>query len=435
MAISDNLQQITAQVLNRACACTFLEQSRLDSALRATAELQALSEDLPASRPHLFSATTVFVSPAHRQAMIDLIHDMETVLRHPAYLASQAQWQPPLAHLPQAADGVMMGYDFHIGDDGPKLIEINTNAGGAWLNIPLARAQKACCPEVEHLVQPATTLATLEETFRAMFRAEWQAARGNAPLRLMAIVDEQPASQYLYPDFLLAQHILAADGIRVVLADPADLHWQHDQLTYQGEVVDLIYNRLTDFYLDEPAHAHLRAAYQQAAVVLTPHPQAHARFADKRHLINLSNPATLQELGLRQAQQQRLLAGVPHSVAVTPECADTLWATRRDYFFKPAQGYGSKATYRGDKLTRKTWESILAGNYIAQTFAPPPARHIAVGDSTSDLKFDVRAYVYRGEVQLFAARLYQGQTTNFRTPGGGFAPVFVVTPPLPASAE
>jgi hypothetical protein len=23
-----------------------------------------------------------------------------------------------------------------------------------------------------------------------------------------------------------------------------------------------------------------------------------------------------------------------------------------------------------------------------------------------------------------AARLYEGQTTNFRTPGGGFAPIF-----------
>jgi len=27
---------------------------------------------------------------------------------------------------------------------------------------------------------------------------------------------------------------------------------------------------------------------------------------------------------------------------------------------------------------------------------------------------------------LVSARLYQGQTTNFRTPGGGFAPVFLV---------
>ena len=30
---------------------------------------------------------------------------------------------------------------------------------------------------------------------------------------------------------------------------------------------------------------------------------------------------------------------------------------------------------------------------------------------------------YRGEALLYAARMYQGQTTNFRTPGGGFAPV------------
>ena len=41
-------------------------------------------------------------------------------------------------------------------------------------------------------------------------------------------------------------------------------------------------------------------------------------------------------------------------------------------------------------------------------------------------KTDVRLYVYDGELLISAARLYQGQTTNFRTPGGGFAPVFVI---------
>ncbi len=40
------------------------------------------------------------------------------------------------------------------------------------------------------------------------------------------------------------------------------------------------------------------------------------------------------------------------------------------------------------------------------------------------MKFDLRDYAYDGEVQWVAARLYQGQTTNFRTPGGGFAPVY-----------
>ncbi|UUZ49727.1 hypothetical protein LP420_05925 [Massilia sp. B-10] len=52
-----------------------------------------------------------------------------------------------------------------------------------------------------------------------------------------------------------------------------------------------------------------------------------------------------------------------------------------------------------------------------------------------ELKFDLRAYTYGGRVQLLAARIYQGQTTNFRTPGGGFAPVVVLTPELGDMAQ
>lgn len=51
----------------------------------------------------------------------------------------------------------------------------------------------------------------------------------------------------------------------------------------------------------------------------------------------------------------------------------------------------------------------------------PGERHL---NADQPLKIDIRNYVYDGQVQLVAARLYQGQTTNFRTPGGGFAPVY-----------
>ena len=56
------------------------------------------------------------------------------------------------------------------------------------------------------------------------------------------------------------------------------------------------------------------------------------------------------------------------------------------------------------------------------------ALRLLFGDWFSDtpLKIDVRNYVYGGQVQLVTARLYQGQTTNFRTPGGGFAPVYAL---------
>ena len=72
------------------------------------------------------------------------------------------------------------------------------------------------------------------------------------------------------------------------------------------------------------------------------------------------------------------------------------------------------------------WQEVLHGNYVAQALVTPSERRLEVDSAETDLKLDVRAYVYGGAIQLIAARLYEGQTTNFRTPGGGFAPVFVV---------
>ncbi len=94
-------------------------------------------------------------------------------------------------------------------------------------------------------------------------------------------------------------------------------------------------------------------------------------------------------------------------------------------------GYGSKAAYRGDKLTRATFASIVAGRYVAQAIAPTSSRHVSVDGATSELRVDVRVFVGNGAPLLRAARLYRGQTTNFRTPGGGFAPVITLIPTEP----
>ncbi|MFP5323242.1 MAG: hypothetical protein ACLGH2_01000, partial [Gammaproteobacteria bacterium] len=82
--------------------------------------------------------------------------------------------------------------------------------------------------------------------------------------------------------------------------------------------------------------------------------------------------------------------------------------------------------YRGDKLTRRVWAEILAGDYVAQTHVPPSERLVSVDGQSVRLKLDLRAYTYRGQVQLLAARTWAGQTTNFRTEGGGFSPVVVL---------
>ena len=60
---------------------------------------------------------------------------------------------------------------------------------------------------------------------------------------------------------------------------------------------------------------------------------------------------------------------------------------------------------------------------MAQDLVPPSGRTVIVDGRREVMKLDIRNYTYDGKVQLVAARLYQGQTTNFRTVGGGFAPV------------
>jgi hypothetical protein len=156
---------------------------------------------------------------------------------------------------------------------------------------------------------------------------------------------------------------------------------------------------------------------------VTPNPRNHALLADKRNLVLLSDRSLLESFGL-QPELAREAAQVPRAVRVTADNADDLWNGRKRYFFKPASGHGAKAVYRGDKLTRGVWQQVVAGDYVAQELAPPGERMIEVNETREALKTDIRLFTYDGRVLLAAARLYQGQTTNFRTPGGGFAPVF-----------
>ena len=417
---------VTAESLNRGCACRTLDLERLRHQLEAEPSLAGLYADIATGRPYLFSATAVFITPRQQRAMAAIIAAVESVVACPAYQDDVLARAPGIARRDFGPRGVFMGFDFHLGAHGPRLIEINTNAGGALLNAVLARAQAACCREMEWAFRPSADLARLEETFFAMFREEWRRQRGDAPLTRIAIVDDDPAGQYLHPEFQLFERLFARAGVEAVIADAKALEWNDGRLWLDGKAIDLVYNRLTDFYFDEARHAALRQAYEAGAVVLTPDPRAHALYADKRNLIPLSDGDALTRMGVPSRVREILLAGVPATCAVTLDKAERLWMQRRSLFFKPASGYGSKAAYRGDKLTRRVWEDILAGDYVAQAIAPPSERLTQIDGTTADLKLDVRAYVYAGAIQLVAARLYAGQTTNFRTPGGGFAPVFVV---------
>ncbi len=413
-----------AEDLNRSCHCIALDPERLRLALESSPLTAGVYASILRDQPHLFSSTPVFLARAQVEHIAGVVAAVESVVRSPAFREWALWLAPEIARRDPGPLGVFLGYDFHLGRTGPQLIEINTNAGGGLLNAALAGAQQACCVEVEAVVGMSADPRRLPAEFLDMFRAEWALQRGGRPLRSVAIVDEAPESQYLYPEFRLFQELFRSAGLSAVIADRCALRHEAGALWGGSERIDLVYNRLTDFTFSEPASAALRAAYEAGDVVVTPHPHAWALHADKRHLTALSDPERLRAWGIPEATIALLIASVPRTVLVEPARHEELWRDRRRYFFKPVAGYGGKAAYRGDKLTRSTWEAILGRPYVAQHLVPPSERTIRVDDQEVPLKLDVRAYVYDGRVQLAAARLYQGQTTNFRTAGGGFAPVF-----------
>ena len=414
-----------AVVLNRGCACVSVDHTALRHALEeGVGNGSAVSyTDLLKTRPHLFSDTKVYVAEAHLQIMADLISVIQRISELPAWRERVLSYAPSIARHAPKAKGVFLGFDFHLGATGPQLIEINTNAGGGMLNAKLLRAQRACCDGGEAMFSEQMMI---ESDFMAMFREEWRLARGSAPLGCIAIVDESPATQYLQPEFELFRQLFEASGFTAVIVDPGELTFDGQRLTLGGRPVDLVYNRLTDFSLDDERNQALRAAYLADAVVLTPHPRAHALYADKRNLVALTDEAWLQAIGVSELDCKLLKSGIPLTKEVLPEDGKSFWTNRKQWFFKPTSGYGSKAAYRGEKLTRRVFDEISYGGYVAQALVSPSERRLLVDGVEQDLKLDLRNYVYYGRVQLVSARLYQGQTTNFRTPGGGFAAVFSV---------
>lgn len=401
-----------AERLNADCNAGNLNLVALQHAMRAHGNAW---QSLVTERcPHLFADVAVFITSAQMRQMRDVIVAVERVVMTGELSADSGKWEP------HASKGVFFGYDFHLNAQGAHLIEINTNAGGGFLNALLLDSQRDA-----GLPGKTSAVENIEQTFLDMFRNEWRLERGDAPLKTIAIVDEQPEQQYLYPEFLLAKNLFGRAGIAAHVANPSSLQARDDGLYLDGTRIELVYNRLTDFSLQQ--YPHLRSAYEKHQVVLTPNPAHYYRHADKRKLALLTDGNLLRAAGVPQASLDALLQGIPQTRVVRSDEADTWWAERKQWFFKPVSGYGGKGAYRGANLTRRVFGEIMHGGYVAQRLVAPGERAIRVNDTeTRSLKYDVRCYVYDRQVQLVVARLYQGQTTNFRTPGGGFALVRVV---------
>ena len=97
---------------------------------------------------------------------------------------------------------------------------------------------------------------------------------------------------------------------------------------------------------------------------------------------------------------------------MTADNAADFWAARKQWFFKPAAGYGSKAAYRGDKLTKRVFEEISRGGYVAQALVTPSERRLLVDRD----RVDVGGGRAEGQVRPMALAAATALSPRCRTP-------------------
>ena len=318
------------EALNRTCYCLSLDEDALRRGLESDLGERGLSHAMVETHPHLFASVPMFISRDHLEQMRRVIVAVEAVVASAHFRHSVLAWAPDIARYDPNSPGGLLGYDFHLAVDGPQLIEINTNPGGALLNAVLGRAHRSCCAGAAGLALAPMEADAIEDALFEVLMNEWRLQRNAAPLTSVAIVDHAPEQQYLYPEFLLYRQLFMRHQIEVTICDPRELVRKQGQLWHGSRPIDFVYNRLTDFALEEPAQTPLKLAYLAGEVVVSPHPRAHLMYADKRNLTLLSDAAFLRETGVAEDAISTLLAAVPRTEILTDENRGALWTKRRE---------------------------------------------------------------------------------------------------------
>ena len=306
----------------------------------------------------------------------------------------QESLDSPLGLSKRNENSVLMSYDFHLSPDGVKLIEVNTNSAGFLLVNSFYQFQG---------LDYQSSLESLKDSFKK----EWKAFERQNTIPKVVLIDENPLQQKMFLEFILFKDFFLSMGWGLEILDSKDLLNKNKKLyTAGGQKIDFVYNRLTDFYFKN--HPILAQAYQEETVLISPQPKDYWLLADKNRLLDWPDWPDLQPI------KKHLL----EVKALTKNNQDELWSQRKKYFFKITCGYGGKMAYRGSSLTRKKQKELLQQKSIAQEYIPPST----VKDSNGEeWKVDLRAYVYKDQIQQLTARVYQGQLTQFKKAGSGFA--------------
>jgi len=347
--------------------------------------------------------SAIAVSRADFHAMLRFARLMHRLKRQPAYAEALLTHTAPATRYDPGLPSVLMGYDFHLGEGVPRLIEINNNAGGLYLH------NAVWLPQPESDEMPGT----LGQRLLSMFPEKW---------RNIAIMDEDVEGQFMYPEMCAYGALLRGQGRCVLVTSPEDIRAADDGALYAGDLrLHAIYNRHTDFYLESPALIHIRKAYLSGRVALTPNPRSYALLGDKGRMVDWWHPGLLEScLSAEDVRFVRQI--VPETHMLADMDAERAWAERRAWVFKPAARHGGKGVLPGKAMSRRRFGQMPPEHTVMQRFVPPGTVRV----DEDEYKFDVRLFTHGERLIAVAGRIWQGMVTNFRVPGSGWVSLEII---------
>lgn len=350
----------------------------------------------------LASEQPVQVSSQDMQQMLAFARTVFHLKSNRSYVTQLSASLPDTAHLNTGYASILMGYDFHLTAEGPRLIEINNNAGGLFIGNGRWLPQLNEAGESEELA----------ERLLSMFPNHWQT---------IAIMDADIEQQFMYPEMQAYAELLRGQGRIVFLVSPEQIHADPTGLYCEGKRLDAIYNRHTDFYLQSEALRPIHEAYMTGQVELNPHPRSYALIGDKARMVNWWKPGWLEEVA--DSSDIELIRQVtPETHHLRDMDEETLWQDRNNWVLKPAARHGGKGVVLGRSVSRKRFYDMDRADTIAQWFVAPSMVEI----NEQEMKLDIRLYMHGEKLIALAGRVWRGQVTNFREAGSGWVSIQVV---------
>lgn len=302
---------------------------------------------------------------------------------------------------------VLMSYDFQINQYGlPKLIEINTNASGFLL---------ADLVQKTHGILDGSPLEKLKQSFLNEWRLFNKSEQNPNPPRKTLIIDQNLDQQRMLAEFYMFHDLMRSWGWDNEIVDVSSLQYNSNNQvqTSEGDPVQFIYNRLTDFYLTQ--FPELKKSYETHNVCLSPNPKEYLHLADKNNLCQFYSQIHSQSNSIDMDLSSLKKILIKTEIMKSKEEA---WKQRKKLFFKPLLGYGSKQVYRGSSITKKKFGEL--DQCVLQEYIPSQLWKDPHGE---EWKFDIRVFAYKDQIQLITGRIYQGQLTNFSQPFSGYCSV------------